>query len=504
MKGEGKVFFGSLVAVLAMIAIGAISGCSREGEVAPETSQPAGLTPSEPAGVTPAEAASIENAKMEQAQLAHAYSDAPPEVRLGARLFNDNRLTNPGAPNLSTSCRTCHVPPEASNRERQYTDSTALSVIPANALGSKQETLRNTPTLLDVTGETSFNADGEFTSLEELLEHKLTSTHLGWLPGEEDLAKDAIFALMFYDYGEDLLAEGNYLEQFKAAKGLDLETMSRDLVVAKVIESLVDYLKVVKTHNTAAYDAMVYLNRFNEGLLGEGDTPQELSGRIFGRIANQEGRVLIRFPNVYNEETYQGLKTFYRVSPTWSGSVEGMEENIGNCIACHVPPSFTDGKFHNIGVTQAEYDAAHGEGAFAGFSVESPPAATRARVKAGDASKADLGRWNVDPSDTSFAAFMTPKLRFISQTDPYMHNGAYETLEDAIRQHMKASELAKAGTLRNADPELLTMNISERDIPQLVAFLKTLEEVPVEEYRDFRIANVRIRQDPMGEQTYDN
>ena len=77
-------------------------------------------------------------------------------------------------------------------------------------------------------------------------------------------------------------------------------------------------------------------------------------------------------------------------------------------------------------------------------------------------------------------------------------------LEDAIRQHIRASELAKAGTLRNADPELLTMNISERDIPQLVAFLRTLEEVPEDEYRDYRITNVRIRQDPMGEQTYDN
>ncbi len=187
------------------------------------------------------------------------------------------------------------------------------------------------------------------------------------------------------------------------------------------------------------------------------------------------------------------------LSNPWSGSVEGMEENIGNCIACHVQPSFTDGKFHNIGVTQAEYDAVHGEGAFAGFSAQSPQEATRAKVKAGDASKADLGRWNVDPSAAIFAAFKTPKLRFIAQTDPYMHNGAYETLEDAIRQHMKASELAKAGTLRNADPELLTMNISERDIPQLAAFLKTLQEVPIEEYRDFRIANVRIRQDSSGE-----
>ena len=500
MNNEHRRFFGLLLAMVVLITTGAMPGCSREAETPPQASGPVEVTTSE---VTSSEAAATENALSEQAQLVLAYADDPPEVRLGARLFNDNRMSNPRS-NLAANCRTCHVPPEASNGELQYTNSRALSVIPANARGSKQETLRNTPTLLDVAAETSFNADGEFTSLEDLLVHKLTSTHMGWLPGEEDDVKNEIFALMLNDAGEDLLAEGSYLEQFNAVKGLDLLAMSPDAVFAKVIESLVDYLKAVQTHNTAAYDAMVYLNRFEEGLRGEEDVPQFLSGRIFGRIANQEDRVLIRFPNAYDEETYQGLKTFYRVIPTWGGATEGMEENIGNCLVCHIPPKFTDGKFHNVGVTQAEYDTTHGEGAFAGLSVASPSEATRARVDAGDASKADLGRWNVDPSDENFAAFKTPKLRFITQTGPYMHNGAYETLEDVIRQHIKASELAKAGTLRNADPELLVMDISERDIPQLVLFLKSLQEVPQEDYRDFRIENVRIRQDPLGERTWDN
>ena len=36
---------------------------------------------------------------------------------------------------------------------------------------------------------------------------------------------------------------------------------------------------------------------------------------------------------------------------------------IGNCIACHHAPAFTDFLVHNVGVTQAEYDALHGSGA---------------------------------------------------------------------------------------------------------------------------------------------
>src|SRR6185503_11795639 len=38
---------------------------------------------------------------------------------------------------------------------------------------------------------------------------------------------------------------------------------------------------------------------------------------------------------------------------------------MGNCIACHAAPDFTDFKFHNTGAAQEEYDALHGAGAFA-------------------------------------------------------------------------------------------------------------------------------------------
>lgn len=496
-----RLLSGSALTVLAVAALSAITGCSSDEETAPTDPETDGKT----AVQTPPspEVTSSESGTSEQAILAEAYANLTAVARLGARLYHDNRLSNPGA-NLAANCRTCHVPPEASGGARRYTDITPLSVIPANARGSKQETLRNTSTLLDVVTQDSFNADGEFTSLRDLLAHKLTSPHMGWLPGEEDRAKDEIFALLFNDQGEDLLAEGTYLEQFKAAKEIDIESLTSTTAFDAVIDSLIDYLSTIRTQNTSPYDALTYLNRFNEGLSGEGDTPEALSGRIFGRIANQEGRVLIRFPNVYDEEAYQGLKTFFRVIPTWSSSVVGMEENIGNCIVCHVPPKFTDEQFHNIGVTQAAYDAVHGEGEFANVALSAPSAATRAQVDADDATKADLGRWNVDPKDDMVGAFRTPKLRFIERTGPYMHDGSAATIEDAIRRHIEASELAKAGKLRNPDPALVTMNISEQDVRQLAAFLSTLDEVPKNEYRDFRIENVRIRQDPIGEQTYDN
>lgn len=433
-----------------------------------------------------------------------AIADASPDVRLGARLFYENRLSNPGA-NLATSCRSCHIPPAASNDERMWADYTALSVMPANAKGGKLETLRNTPTLLDLDVNTSFDLDGAYTSLKDTVVHELTSEHMGWMADEADRAKDEVFALLLNDTGSDPLAEGSYVDQFKEVKGVNLPEITRDQAFDLVVGSLLEYLATVKTNNSSAYDAFVYLNRLMEGLATENDTPQDLSGRLFGRIANQEGRVLIRFPNVYDEDKYQGYKTFMRVIPTWSSSVEGMEENIGNCIACHVPPKFTDNKFHNIGVSQLEYDAAHGDGAFMKLAFEGPSPKTRARVNPSDPEKVDLGRWNLDPKEENIGAFRTPKLRDPLRTDPYMHNGQYATLEDAIRMHIKAAEMAREGKLRNPDPELMKITgLTEKDVKQLAAFLTTLKEVAPEEFRDYRITNVRIRQDPMGEQTYSN
>lgn len=479
------------------LALALLAGCDPKEEATPAET-PAGSAQTTPAAA-PSAAQPPAKAQRETEIVKVALAGLTPEARLGARLFFDNRIGNPGA-NLATSCRTCHVPPEASGGERMWADRLAYSVMPANDRGSKLETTRNTPTLLDVVAEKYFPSDGRYDSLAAYLAHKLVSEHMGWRPGEEDQAKMEIHALLMNDDGTDPLAEGTYAEQFQAVKDVDVLAFSPDDALTAVIASITDYLGTVVTRRASAYDAIMFLNRIQEGLAGEEDTPQELSGRMFGRIANEEGRVLIKFPAVYDEKAYQGLKTFMRVMPTWSSSIEGEEANVGNCIACHVPPRFTDHKFHNIGVTQFEYDAVHGEGAFMALKPAAPSDMTRARADQMDPDKIDLGRWNVDPKDENFGAVKTPKLRNPSGTDPYLHNGSAATIEEAIRLHLRAADLAREGKLRNPDPELLKISgLTDKDVAQLVAFIETLNEVSPDEYRDFRISNVRIRPDPMAE-----
>ncbi len=419
-----------------------------------------------------------------------------PEQKLGARLYFDNRIGNPGA-NLATSCRTCHVPVEAGDGSRMWADNLAFSVIPANDRGSKLETLRNTPSLLDATTEKSFPSDGQYDSLSAYLHYKVLSEFMGWRPGEEDQAKREIQALLMNDDGTDPLAIGAYAEQFQAVKNIDVLAFSPDDALDAVVASIIDYLGTVTTRKTAPYDAMAYLNRIPEGL--EPGTPQRLSSMIFGSIGVTEEHALVKFPAGYDENAYQGLKTFMRVMPTKNHLTGSKETNIGNCIACHVPPRFTDGKFHNIGVTQFEYDAAHGDGAFMNYTPTAPSDKTRARVNKADLDKADLGRWNIDPTEENIGAVKTPKLRDPKGTNPYLHDGSAASIEDAIRAHLRAADLARAGQLRNPDPELLKITgITDKDVAQLVAFMETLNEVSPEEFHDIRISNVRLILDGSG------
>jgi len=494
------------------MTVAVFAGCSSEepASAPAETEQATASGAPESATATTAEPArSAEETKQErlkeQEVVKAAFASLSPEARLGARLFFENRLSNPGA-NLATSCRSCHVPPAASDGERRWTDTTALSVMPANDRGSKLETLRNTTTLLDAINERSYPSDGQFPTLDAYLSRKLLSEHMGWRPGEADQAKKEIQALLMNDDGSDPLADGTYAAQFKAVKDVDVESLSPDQAIASVVASMKDYLATVTTNNTAAYDAMMQQNRYPEALAGEGDTVIAYFGRLFeSRIANHEGRVEVRFVAGFDEPSYQGFKAFFRMGPTWSSSTNGEEKNIGNCIACHIPPKFSDGRFHNIGTAQFEYDAIHGDGAFMNLKPAAPSDKTRARVDANDAEKADLGRWNVDPKEENFGAFKTPKLRDPAGTDPYMHNGRYATIEDAIRMHLKAADLAREGKLRNPDPELMKITgITETDIANMVKFFDKLNEVAPEEYRDFRISDMTIRQDPLGEATFSN
>lgn len=96
----------------------------------------------------------------------------------------------------------------------------------------------------------------------------------------------------------------------------------------------------LSTTNRAPYDAFAYVNRIPESP-GEGESADDLSGRIFGRLANQEGRILLKLPPGMDRNAYLAFKTFFRYE-------SGVDAKVGNCAACHTPVEFTDFKEHIV------------------------------------------------------------------------------------------------------------------------------------------------------------
>ena len=77
----------------------------------------------------------------------------------------------------------------------------------------------------------------------------------------------------------------------------------------------------------------------------------------------------------------------------------------------------------------------------------------------------------------TIAFFKTPSLRDPGQSNPYMHNGSLDTLGDVLTFYGTTSDLARAGQLRNASPELSNVVIDPNvDVIPLTAFLNSFNE----------------------------
>ncbi len=127
-------------------------------------------------------------------------------------------------------------------------------------------------------------------------------------------------------------------------------------------------------------------------------------------------------------------------------AIRGMAvfKGKGRCVLCHNGPNFTDNQFHNLGVPQV------------------------------GPMKEDLGRYYVTRDDRDRGAFKTPTLRSIAETAPYMHDGAFATLE-AVVDFLDEGGGANA----NLSPLIKKLGLSKREKADLVEFLKALTGEPI-------------------------
>ena len=185
--------------------------------------------------------------------------------------------------------------------------------------------------------------------------------------------------------------------------------------------SIEENLKVhrITTDTTSPYDAFAYINRVPTEP-SEGETVVGFAGMvIFSRLGNQEGRIEVKLVEGIDRSGYLGYKTFMRAWPD-------EENGVGNCVVCHTPPGFTNGKKY---ITN------------------------------------EFGVANIVPS-----------LRNLRKSD--------KEIETIIQQQVKMSELARAGEAKDIEEAYAIIRLGESDVKDLISFISSLNEVSKEKFRD--------------------
>jgi cytochrome c peroxidase len=127
------------------------------------------------------------------------------------------------------------------------------------------------------------------------------------------------------------------------------------------------------------------------------------------------------------------------------------------CGSCHffplfngtVPPSFLDTEFEVIGTSAT------------------------AENKAVDK---DLGRYQLSGLDMHKFSFKTPTVRNVELTGPYMHNGAYQTLEEVVEFYHQGGGNGFGYNIPNQTLPFDSLQLSATEKEDIVLFLKTLTD----------------------------
>jgi hypothetical protein len=460
----------------------------------------------------------------------------------------------------SINCRSCHFVVEfqgvAGAGNRTYADFTTRSPLPlpmGNFTNTPRNSMQMVGSLQSRTGPTFLHFDGQFSDPADLVKTTLTGRNFGWGPTQTQQAIAHIAKIIREDngmnipgqeYGENLPYATIFLgtqpgipadvllaPQFR----LDVTTASDDQIVDLISQLIAQYMAglLFKQDQFGRYYASPYdvFLRINHLPLQPkaGESIPQYNQRLLSMVSSLSNPIFVNGTYgqfQYHAQPFQfgatelaGLKIFL----TAANNAVDSSQHAGNCAACHTPPNFSDFRFHNTGVSQEEYDAAHGSGAFFNLTVptlaqrnanfnqympvspQHPNASEAFRHLAvpGQPQFADLGLWNVylnpdipNPQTalapivcttaancsvdqglaSTIAQFKTPTLRDLEDSAPYFHNGSKLKFPDVVQFYVNSSALARAGLLRNAPPEFQGMSLSDSDVAAVAAFLASLTE----------------------------
>ncbi len=458
----------------------------------------------------------------------------------------------------SISCRACHLVAEQRERglgQRTYADFAIRSPIPERGDG-RNRTIRNSPALANASlarpDRFFLHSDGEFVDGPSLVRGTLTGRNFGWLPGEQAQAVRHIARVIREDSGEGFRGPefgGAYRAVFLGTDPalstrlrlpetarLDVMSASDDEIIERIGRLVDAYLKSIRfaINSAGEYEGSPYDIFLKKNALprqpDRGEDDPSYSRRLRNRLENLTAPAFVTpSDGAFRTHTQdfrfgplelEGLKMFLAEPDPKIPLAQGR---IGNCVACHPAPHFTDFDFHNTGATQWEYDSVHGEGAFMKLTIPGlsarhaapddflPPTPVHPHASGrflavptrAHPDSADLGLWNVYANPDFFASqpklqarlsarfgidsaeellprtialFKTPGLRDLGHSAPYLHTGQASTIESVIFFYRFTSELARTGSVRNVDEGIAGISLAIDTSPALAAFLRSLNE----------------------------
>lgn len=422
-----------------------------------------------------------------------------PLVELGRRLFFDPAISRSG----DNSCASCHDPAHAfSSARRLDVDDFSL-------------TRRHSQTLLDVTDGKSFHWDGEFATVEELVTARLTATGSGSyrsspppstpgvpnpevsapkrrsrgttggagprvdldrpspevtppeaaagdegaaalasaleLAAEASRAPAAPLAHRGTDVAGNVERHGRYAEAFRHAFG------SPRVTVARIAKAVAAYVATIRS-GESAYD------RFVAGDEGALSAPARRGLALFaGRAGCAECHVM------------KGRRAAFTDYDFHNTGVSARADALLRRPVVLTPPTFLSGTMESLRRFVASAPVLP-EAAFGGF---------------------DDGRFGLTGTPRHRGAFKTPTLRDVAVRAPYMHDGAFATLESVVRYYARGGHLDE-----HLDPRIRRFEASDGDVADLVAFLRALSsDLPAALAPDYeRRAKATVLRvvDPMG------
>lgn len=134
------------------------------------------------------------------------------------------------------------------------------------------------------------------------------------------------------------------------------------------------------------------------------------------------------------------------------------------CVLCHNGPNFTDNKPHSIATPENNRQV---------FSTKRHITMRSffkfMGIDSFDSITEDVGFYAVTKEERHRRTFMTPSLRGLKYTAPYMHNGQISTLRDVLEFYD-----AGGGRDLNRDALLRPLKLTGMEMGQLLAFLQAL------------------------------